>query len=276
MHIIVMTLGVSRLLRSALAAIIFVSNTSRNRCLMHGMSSLSDATVRSYTGLVKWHAAVAQIPLSTILPIGFGAVNNKANIAAFFGDQKINMEVTLALQRISAMPNSPYKVDLGWLTKVKGEAVSNQMFASNLGQILPEQSQGLVELAQLKLHDAGTFVEAAVEAVATSMPGGESGREAVAELAEWLVKETLKRGPANYKGDLLEAGGTVETKRIGGTDHKPVFLAKANLGDQSAEIEGCSKRKAEQAASEKILDKVGLKASRFIAKEIHDLAYDEE
>jgi dsRNA-specific ribonuclease len=249
MHIIVMSLGVTRFPRSALSAIMCVSNTSRTRCLTHYVSSLS-----------KWHAAVAQIPLSTILPIGLGAVNNKANIAAFFGDQKFNMEVTLALQRISTMPNSPYKVDLGWLTQVKSEAVSNRMFAKNLGQILPDQSQGFVELAQLQPHDAGTFVEAAVEAVAISIPGGESGREAVAELAKWLVQEALKRGHANYnyKGDLLELGGTIETKRIGGMDHEPVFLAKANLFDHSAEAEGRNKKLAEQEASEKLFENVGI------------------
>ena len=247
-----MSLGVSRFPRSALSTIMCMSNTARTRCLMHTVSSLS-----------KWHAAVAQIPLSTILPIGFGAASNKANIAAFFGDQKINMEVTLALQRISTMPNSPYKVDLGWLTQVKSEAVSNRMFAKNVGLILPDQSQGFVGLAQRQSHDAGTFVEAAVEAVATSIPGGESGREAMAELAEWLVQEALKRRHANYnnKRDLLEFGGTIETKRIGGTDHEPVFLAKANISGHSAEAEGRSKKLAEQAASEKLFKNVGIKVN---------------
>ncbi|OEU15872.1 hypothetical protein FRACYDRAFT_240568 [Fragilariopsis cylindrus CCMP1102] len=249
MHIIVMSLGVSRFPRSALSTIMCMSNTARTRCLMHTVSSLS-----------KWHAAVAQIPLSTILPIGFGAASNKANIAAFFGDQRINMEVTLALQRISTMPNSPYKVDLRWLTQVKSEAVSNRMFAKNLGLILPDQSQGFVELAEHQPHDAGTFVEAAVEAVATSIPGGDSGREAVAELAEWLVQEALKRGHDNYnyKRRLLKVP-RIETKRIGGTDHEPVFLAKANISGHSAEAEGRSKKLAEQAASKKLFKNVGIK-----------------
>ena len=255
MHIIVMSLGVSRFPRSALSTIMCMANTTRTRCLMHTVSSLS-----------KWHAAVAQIPLSTILPIGFGAASNKANIAAFFGDQRINMEVTLALQRISTMPNSPHKVDLGWLTQVKSEAVSNRMFAKNVGLILPDQSQDFVGLAQRQSHDAGTFVEAAVEAVATSIPGGEPGREAVAELAEWLVQETLKRGDNyNYKGRLLELPRTtIETKRIGGMDHEPVFLAKAIFCGHSAEAEGRSKKLAEQAASKQLFKNVGIIVNPFV------------
>lgn len=204
--------------------------------------------------LPKWHAAVAQVPLSKILPMGFGAESNHANIAAFFGDQRINMAVALTLQQIMNPTSSSFstsELGLAWLsTNVKNEAISNQMFASHLEYILPVHSQELISMVECQPHDAGTLVEAAVETVASSTPGGTAGKEAVEELAAWLVETALKRGPTNSKGDLLEAGGVVSSMILDGYPaHEPRFVATAQLGDRTCEAEGRSKLKAEHAAS---------------------------
>jgi len=204
--------------------------------------------LRAASSLSKWHAAVAQVPLTTILPLGFGGVRNDANEAAFVGDRRINLAVALTLQSLSNA-NRQF-TGLAWLSSVQSEAVSNRMFASHIEEILPAQGKGLLGMALSQPHNGGTMVEAAVEAVASSIPGGMAGKEAVDDLAEWLVEKALSSGATNYKGDLLEYGGAVESQRLEGyEDHAPLFLATAKLAGVVCEAEGRSKLKAEQAAA---------------------------
>jgi hypothetical protein len=197
--------------------------------------------------LTKWHVAVANVPLSQVVPLGFGAASDTANIAAFYGDKRIGTEVALTLRNIADSD-----VGVAWLSEVMAEAVSNQMFASRLGDILPVHSKGLLKLAEIQLHDAGTMVEAAIDAVVSA--GGVAGEEAVSELASWLVEAALQRGPANTKGKLLEVGGIVTSKFLDGyPDHDPRFLATAQLDGLNFEAEGRSKLEAEQEASARLL-----------------------
>lgn len=234
--------------------------------------------LRDISSLSKWHAAVVQVPLTTILPLGFGAVRNDANVAAFFGDRRINLAVALTLQRLSKAPDANHEIaGVPWLSKVQSEAVSNQMFASHIEDILPVQGKGLLDVALSQPHDGGTIVEAAVEAVASSMPGGMAGKEAVDDLAKWLVEKALSRGSTNHKGDLLEFGGTVESQRLEGyEDHAPLFLATAKLGDVICEAEGRSKLEAEQAAAGQVFNLLGLQdgSSREFVKVERRIEYE--
>ena len=106
-----------------------------------------DSKTNSYStqlpSLTKWHEAVSKIQLMDILPIGFGGNNNDANIAAFFGDRRINLAVALALRnkqrqhRLVLMDNhtddatknnnnsdSDNVLSLEWLSSVHSEAIS--------------------------------------------------------------------------------------------------------------------------------------------------------
>lgn len=188
--------------------------------------------------LSLWHAAIAPIPRSDILPIGMGNVDNRANIAAFFGDQKILSHVGLELRQRGFASRG-----VGWLTTVTGQAVSNELFARQFQTILPVQSVGLEQKSSIR--DCGTMVEAAVDAV-------EDDR-AVSELAAWLLDHSLELGNQNAKGRLLQLGGKVtSTKEPKSMDHSPVFRAVATWNNQRAEAHGRTKVEAEQAAATKL------------------------
>lgn len=205
--------------------------------------------------LQNWHAAVAKVPLSSILPLGFGGTSYTANIAAFYGDKRIGFQVALNMREcISA---GTREMSLRFLTDLQSEAISNQMFASRLADILPlHVTPSLSALAEIQTHDAGTMVEAAVDAVYAE----NNNEAAVSELASFLVAAALqKERPTNAKGHLLQhAGGMISSVRLPGfPDHAPRFAATAKLGDLECSEEGGSKILAEQAAASMLLQKLG-------------------
>ena len=203
------------------------------------------------TSLKTWHNAVKNVDRETMLPVGLGNKSDKANILAFYGDKRINAAVALTLQEMTGSDRG-----VRWLTKVTNEAVSNELFASRLKDTLPVQSKDLHHKVKLQEHDSGTMVEAAVEAVASTQADGD---DAVSDLANWLVEVALQRGNTNSKGLLLEKRGDIVStdKLVGQPDHKPVFLAKAKLGDTQCEAKAGSKIEAQQAASAKVLELFG-------------------
>ena len=98
-------------------------------------------------------------------------------------------------------------------------------------------------------------MEAAVFAVQQVDP------DAVLELANYLIHESAFMTDPNCKGRLLELGGTIQSRRIRGGDHNPVFTATATLHQQTATAEESSKKKAETRAAAKLLDQLGGKHS---------------
>ena len=174
----------------------------RARRLLPSFSTTNTATGTADNGSVleskkqlqNWHAAVAKVPLSSILPPGFGGTSECANIAAFFGDKRIGFQVALAArERISAGTG---EMSLGALTDLQSEATSNQMLASRLADILPlHVTPDMSQWAAKQIHDAGTMVEAAVEAV-----HADKDVAAISELARFL-------GGGAEKGVLYQRQG---------------------------------------------------------------------
>lgn len=205
-----------------------------------------------------WQHVVSDVPLFVILPLGFGG-STDVRVAAFYGDKVLGAALALAQQR------APGVQTVGSLTHTQSLAASNRFLHLRLGKILPRHAaafdrSGLCDPSHGD-HGAGTMVEAAVAAVhATDVTGA-----AVADLAEWLVREAqeaqaappepkpgtqMDRHAVNVKGKLLELGGEVVSKRVGGADHEPVFRAVATLQGQSSTVElRTSSRKAEQQAA---------------------------
>ena len=235
----------------------------RRRLLSSAPSSLSN-----------WHRVVSQVPLHKILPLGFGGSTDYANVAAYYGDKRIGYEVAMELEKLCAATNSNSSATTkksksattpqpspAWLTSISQQAISNKLFSEKLSEILPLQSQKVpADLVQLQVHDGGTMVEAAVDAVAkldgnmikTSQEASPQ-QTALSELAQYLIQTTLARGPVNSKGRLLEAGGTVKAEANMDSQKEPWFWAVAHLEGKTSHAEGRSKREAEQAAAAKVL-----------------------
>jgi len=86
--------------------------------------------------------------------------------------------------------------------------------------------------------------------------------EAVEEACRHLLNE-VRRGrgdhvvngcSVNHKGLLLELGGTVTVSRVVGTpDHRPLFVAKAELEGRIGRGEGGNKIEAEQRAAKALV-----------------------
>ena len=195
--------------------------------------------------LSQWLLAVASVPRQKLIPSGLGAETDKANVDAFYGDKVLGAAVARALRHVE--PN-----EVGYMSIVSSEAVSNRNLAQKLEQILPTQSDGIAKISSRELHDAGTMVEAAVAAV----DGMDDGDRAIRNLAEWLVSEAISTvATGNSKGHLLEMGGKFEVERLDDfPDHAPVHRAVATLNGQSAEavVKG-GKQDAEMAAAAMLL-----------------------
>jgi hypothetical protein len=97
--------------------------------------------------------------------------------------------------------------------------------------------------------ELGTMVEAAVATVHPYNP------EAVTDLAAFLLEEATRMMDPNCKGRLQELGGAVTSKRVGGSDHAPIWTATAFLDDiHQSQANGNSKKHAEMLAASKVLD----------------------
>ena len=70
---------------------------------------------------------------------------------AFYGDKVLGAAVARALRHVE--PN-----EIGFMSIVLSEAVSNRNLAQKLEQILPTQSDGIAEISSRALHDAGVLI----------------------------------------------------------------------------------------------------------------------
>jgi len=209
----------------------------------------------------KWQQILKQIPKEAILP---NSEEHKLN--AFFGDKLLGAAAATAIQQSHLNSNNLYSESSA--SRLVGTALSNRFLAARFSTILPEEEDKLFEkhAQDLSTHGVGTMVEAAVAAVHKQ----DGGDEAIQNLVDWLLEEALSLNhDMNAKGRLLELGGTIsQTKRIGGTDHKPIFKAVASyLPDKStdaplqAEGVGTSKKVAQQEAARQLLQKLGYESA---------------
>ena len=141
---------------------------------------------------------------------------------------------------------------MGRLTRLQSIATSNEFLKHNIATILPRHAH--LSGPESSAHDVGTMVEAAIDAV-----HAKGDVKAIDSLAQWLVQaardmDGLHGAFHNAKGRLLEMGGTVTSKRVGGPDHKPVFEAVAQLAmTRVSAAEQGSKRYVEQQVSRRLL-----------------------
>jgi Double-stranded RNA binding motif len=189
----------------------------RSSCMTNAQSSSI-----AESSLEVWYKAVADIPLKQILPIGLGNAVERANVNAFFGDKRMNLEIAKILrrrQRTTALSSSSSSNEsssdnasenhsfeeppsLRDLTTLQSLAMSNQLLSQCLPTVLPQHMNGdLTQMIQQnsQIHDAGTMMEAAVDVVATSRP--ELADLAIAELAAYLVDQAVA---IQQHGDLAQ------------------------------------------------------------------------
>lgn len=214
--------------------------------------------------LGQWHAAVSRIPQESVLPLGFGSPSNEANVAAFLGDKLLGSAVALAQYESTSAARER---GVGQLSELQGTATANRMLAAYLPTILPEHTNpSILGLAEAQEHTAGTMVEAAVAAVHQQLDESESG-VAIAGLATFLVERAKEAVTFNFKGALLERGGTVRIKERGemvrsesraGGGAPPCYVAVAKLGTRECEAEAGSIRDSEHEAARLVLTQSGV------------------
>jgi dsRNA-specific ribonuclease len=184
----------------------------------------------------QWRHAVRLLPQVNILP---GGPDQK--YAAFLGDKFLGAVVAIAIQ------NSNETYDKASASRLTSTILSNKFLAARVESILPLSIY--TDAAKLVSdHSVGTMVEAAVAAV--------KDEDAVADLVTWLIEEA-RNLDMNAKGQLLEFGGTVDSIRVGGSDHAPVFKAMARLDDQTVEATGKTRKDAEHNAANTCLLNIG-------------------
>mmetsp|Transcript_21651 Transcript_21651/g.51143 ORF Transcript_21651/g.51143 Transcript_21651/m.51143 type:complete len:442 (+) Transcript_21651:334-1659(+) len=208
-------------------------------------SSTSDPSVSLLLLLLsKWKRIVSDIP-----PPGLtNDQKGRLKVQAFVGDTLLNCAVVTRLEATAVDTNN---YDSGSLTKMKSDIVSNQFLAKHAAQILPP-TWSIPDVDQKSDWDIGTVVEAAVSLVHQKDP------RAVDELADFLLRQyEHDTDVKNFKGSLLELGGSVSSRRIGGLDNNPIFTATATLDDKTSTAKGSSKKRAEMTAAAQVMSDAG-------------------
>ena len=270
-----------------------------------------DNTTKTAPTLNLWKQLIPTIPIQQILPIGMKMAlptnqqkdqitpSDWANRAAFYGDKVLNYYISqiirqhqpksmVLFQEDTLIRNqlSSSGIDLGYVTLVQGEAMSNQLYSNLFATIMgahPEITSDMMRLAQTQVHDAGTMIEATVDAILNKPPlpfdttiakityTKEDAIAAVQELATYLVHNAFATTTYfNAKGQLLELGGTViASKTKESSDHAPKFRAIATFRDMSylSDPPSSTKKMAEQIAATQILNKCQQIRKRPVVKQ---------
>jgi hypothetical protein len=170
--------------------------------------------------------------------------------------------------------------DKGAASVLVNRALSNRFFAEHSPTLLPKAIL-LLDLDTVDYTDRqwGTLLESVVGALHDNnndKNGTTEFDEAIVELAEWLLNTAFVTSPASTttatkiplvdlanlretkaKGLLLERGGTVDCKQIGGPPHRPVFEATATWTGVQSTASGIGKRRDfENVAARDLLRKV--------------------
>ena len=202
-----------------------------------------------------WQAAINEIPVTKILPLG-----EDSDVAAFLGHKLLSGAVAAAQQVDQSSEQT--------LERVKRHhrlATANDLMLSQLPALIP----ALAETDGWDAPTAAVMVDAGVAAVHE----GGSG-EAVADLARWLLAHAAaldERGGAKSAASsvpavvdsadavsrLVELGGSVSTEQVGGSDAEPIFRSIATIGEHSVTIRKAATREfVEQRAAGRLLDSV--------------------
>lgn len=214
-----------------------------------------------WASLQKWHHALVQIPnkdivlpkVATTLSLSTSSSTDQL-FRAWQGDKLLGAAAARAVEKATDIR------DPGDATKLISKALSNRFFATYATTLLPGFPLGPDrDDERYSQRQLGSMLEAAVAEVAdsSSTSRGPSHHEAIAELAEWLVATANQQNESsviNPKGRLLELGGTVESNRIGGSSHQPLFESIARWKELEIVHSGFgSKANVEQEAAEMLL-----------------------
>lgn len=187
---------------------------------------------------ILWNDAICRVAKRQILPLELGGPKDQT-YNAWRGDKFLS---TAAAKVIHYSGRRHTK---GTATKLTDTALSNSFMAKHKDVLLPEISNMLGHLSE---HGISTILEAAVAEIY------EANERAVHDLARWLLEKAETMPDPNAKGQLLHHGGSVYVKaNREGSAHSPVYTAVAELHGMLAEGQGCTKKKAEQLASERVL-----------------------
>jgi len=185
-----------------------------------------------------WQNAFIRVAKRNILPPELmGSGHHTYN--AWRGDKFLGAAAAKALKYSSRRHTK------GTATKLTATALSNAFMAKHKDILLPGLSRDIDSLSE---HGIGTILEAAVAEIF------EANQSAVDDLARWLLQQAETTRDPNAKGLLLQHGGNVTVHNREGTDHSPTYTATAELNGKSAEGKGSTKKKAEQLASERLLE----------------------
>ena len=204
-------------------------------------SKTSSCKSNLLSSLQTWHDIVAKVPISEILPTGFG---NKSGIevkeSAWYGDKLIGEQVASQLHKfLSSMKDTinfsnehNHKEIRRGMHVLYNMAVSNQRFADELKLILPSHAtRNVLIVSKNKVHDAGTMVEAAVSAVSNlSEP---QKYESIATLAKYLIFQAAQGAkflPSEVNEKLLifvKAGNTKDP--LVGEHRETLHVKKSTL-----------------------------------------------
>ena len=189
-----------------------------------------------------WNVAIYRVANKQILPPELGGPKNQT-YNAWRGDKFLSAAAAKVLHY------SRVQHTKGTATKLTATALSNSFMAKHKDVLLPEVSSIVGNLSE---HGIGTILEAAVAEIY------EANEQAVNDLARWLLEMAETTPDPNLKGQLLHHGGSVYIKNREGSAHSPIYTAIAELNGILAEGEGCTKKKAEQLASERVLAQYNL------------------
>ena len=189
-----------------------------------------------------WNVAIYRVANKQILPPELGGPKNQT-YNAWRGDKFLSAAAAKVLHYSGRQHTK------GTATKLTATALSNSFMAKHKDVLLPKLSSNVGSLSE---HGIGTILEAAVAEIY------EANEQAVNDLARWLLQMAETTPDPNLKGQLLQYGGSVHVKSREGSAHSPVYTAIAELNGILGEGTGCTKKKAEQMASERVLEQCNL------------------
>ncbi len=201
------------------AATVTVSDTPTATQVESKESSSSSVLPQLSPLLSTWYSLTRHISISDILPVGLGNTNELPHHNAFFGDKRLNLHISLVLRSrtrsaydtaandsssssSSSSHNSghrsPQLPPVGTVTDIQSIAMSNQLMASHISQILPHHMTtttttfgniGMILQKNSQIQDAGTMIQAAVDHVSNHTPtaSAETIDTALNELAQFLI-----------------------------------------------------------------------------------------
>ena len=226
--------------------------------------SNSSSSHKTAAGFHVWRRALQETapPRHSLLPKGHPDGTKACTIQALLGDVFIKTAV-LKEMGVSTYVSPDTILHEGDITSRVSEIVSNKVFSDHIMDILvvPGVDVSEMDLELLPTHGRGTAVESAV-----AMVYEEKGEEPIRALAKELIQRTKQS--RNWKGILLQLGGTVQTETNDGADANGGFVATARFGDHEARSDVWpSKVAAEQDAAEEVLHQSGYVSSESLPYE---------